>query len=55
MRRLTLRLLGTASAEDFDAILAGGEIIDVNGSGLDPELVARIDAKIAAARQPTTE
>jgi hypothetical protein len=45
--------LDVASDGEFDAILAEGES-DEKGTGLDPELVARIEAKIAKARQPTT-
>ena len=43
--------LDVASDEGFDAILAEGEF-DENSTGLDPELVARIEAKIANNRQP---
>lgn len=42
--------LDAASAEEFDAILEEGEL-DESGAGLEPELIARIEAKITAARQ----
>jgi hypothetical protein len=42
--------LGTASDEEFDAILAEG-VGDERGMGLDPVLATRIEEKIAAARQ----
>lgn len=41
--------LGLVSDEEFDAILEEGEL-DENGTGLDNDLQARIEAKIAAAR-----
>ena len=44
--------LGDASDEEFDAILAEGDF-DENGTGLDAELEGRIEAKIAAVRQPS--
>ena len=42
--------LPTATDEEFDAILAEGEASDV-ATGLDPDVVARVEAKIQAARQ----
>jgi hypothetical protein len=42
--------LGVASDEEFEAILAEGEW-DERGTGLDPAVVARVEEKIAAARQ----
>ena len=45
--------LGVASDEEFDAILTEGEF-DENGPGLDQELVARIEAKRAAASHSKT-
>jgi len=42
--------LDVASDEEFDAILAEGEF-DEKGMGLEPELAARIEEKIAAARR----
>lgn len=39
-----------ASDEEFDAILAEGDF-DESGPGLDPELVHRIEEKIATARR----
>jgi uncharacterized protein (DUF433 family) len=41
--------LGTASNEEFDAILEEGEL-DESGAGVGSELQTRIEAKIAAAR-----
>lgn len=42
--------LGAVSDEEFDAIIAEGEF-DENEIGIDPELRARIETKIAAARR----
>jgi hypothetical protein len=42
--------LEVASDEEFDAILDEGEF-DENGIGMDPEVVARVEAKITAARE----
>ncbi len=45
-----LEALGTVSDTDFDAILAEGEPVEPNDQ-LDSTLVARIEAKIAAAKK----
>lgn len=45
-----LASLGDVSDEEFDAILAEGDFDEI-GTGLDPALVSRIEAKIAAVRQ----
>ena len=45
-----IEALGTVSDREFEAILAEGEPVEP-GAQLDSELVARIEAKIAAARK----
>lgn len=42
--------LGTVSDEEFDAILAEGDEARLN-TGLDPDVVARVEAKIADTRR----
>ena len=44
-----IEALGSVSESDFDAILAEGEPVEADAR-LDADLVARIEAKIAAAR-----
>lgn len=45
-----IEALGTVSDSDFDTILAEGEPVEI-AMQLDAELVARIEAKIAAAKK----
>ena len=45
-----IEALGCVSDEEFDNILSEGEW-DGTGTGVDPHLAARIEEKIAAARQ----
>ena len=45
-----ITLLGVVSDEEFEAILAEGEF-DESGTGLDQDVVTRIEAKIGDARQ----
>jgi hypothetical protein len=45
-----IEALGAVSDRDFDAILAEGEPVE-SDTQLDPDLVARVEAKIAAAKK----
>jgi hypothetical protein len=47
--KVLIESLGTTSNEEFEAILNEGDTDDV-GTGLDPELLRRVEAKIAAAK-----